>query len=330
VNLYLGRRKWPGIWLCAVVSASALTATLVAISAPSSETLAAGPEVATTKAAPPTITPTPPPPTSTPEVYRSFAVALVREDQAWQTDDAGHQFAVIGHSVQGRPLVAHRVGAGPRTIVLIGGLHQGAEEATSKAVQGLFTAIAATPELVPGGLTIVAITVANPDGLELGTRLNARSVDLNRNWPTDDWTTPAVHGDTTVSAGDAPLSEPETSALFSYFQSTKPALVASWHGYASIVEGNDIAFAETLAGVFAEAAGYDLLEKWPYYPITGELIVALADLGIPAFDVELDRWTTVETDIERNLEGLIAIFARISDTGFGEIPSAAPVPEVAP
>jgi Zinc carboxypeptidase len=310
------------------VAAAALTsliaAMLFAVVTSSTGTRAAPPQVAPTRV-PPTATPVPSA-TATPQVYRFYMAALIREDDAWRRDSAGNEFTVLGWSVEGREIVAYRAGDGERVVVLVGGLHQGPEGATTEVVEGLLAALLADPGLVPEELTVVAIPVANPDGAALGTRRNARDVDLNRNWPTGDWTDPAIHGGEIVSAGEAPLSEPETASIYRYFEATRPLLVMSWHGYASIVEGNDIALAEELAGVFADAAAYELLEKWPYYPITGEMIVALAELGIPAFDVELDPGTTVAEDIERNLAGLVEVLDLVSEYEPATDASATPVP----
>ena len=322
--------KFPGRRqiVAAAALVSLIAALLFAVGTPSPETHAAGPQVAPTHVP---RTPTPiPSPTPEPEIYRSFVPALIREDNSWRRDGEGNEFTVLGWSVEGREIVAYRVGAGERLVVLVGGLHEGPEGATAAVVEGLMAALLADSALVPQGITVVAIPVTNPDGDVLETRFNARGVDLNRNWPTEDWTNPAVHGDIVVSAGEAPLSEPETAALYRYFLASKPALVISWHGYASLVEGNNLDAAEKFAGAFADAAGYELLAKWPFYPITGEMIVALADLGVSAFDVELDQWTTVEKDIERNLAGLVEVLELVSEYEASATAQSTPVPKITP
>ena len=252
----------------------------------------------------PTATPVPGP---EPEVHQAFVPAMTRELHAWSEGEAGVSEAVLGWSVEGREIVARRLGEGDEVVVLIGGLHTGAERFTVDTVEGVFGQYEAGEAELPEGVTLVAIGVANPDGLALERRVNARGVDLNRNWPTEDWAETAVHVGEEVSGGPEPLSEPEVAALSEYLMAVRPTVVIAYHGYASIVEGNDVEEAEMLAAVYAGASGYGLLQTWPYYEITGELIVAMAEAGIPAFDVELDWETTVEEDVEKNARGVAAV-----------------------
>jgi len=82
------------------------------------------------------------------------------------------------------------------------------------------------------------IPVLNPDGLlaKPPTRVNARGVDLNRNFPTDNWTDVAhrywsdsTGRDPRRFPGAAPRSEPESSWLHSEIMAFRPDVIISVH-----------------------------------------------------------------------------------------------------
>ena len=84
---------------------------------------------------------------------------------------------------------------------------------------------------------------------------------------------------------------------------------------------------------FADASGYDFLEEWTAYEITGELIVAMAEAGIPAMDVEL-----AQNDPERfrrNLDGVRAMLEELAPPPEPTptptpTPTATPTPTITP
>ncbi|MCH2533351.1 MAG: succinylglutamate desuccinylase/aspartoacylase family protein [Bdellovibrionales bacterium] len=80
------------------------------------------------------------------------------------------------------------------------------------------------------------IPIANPDGWKKGTRMNINGLDLNRNFPTNDWDDMALDrwknqkkSDPRRYPGPGGGSEPETKCLISHIQQFKPDFIISVH-----------------------------------------------------------------------------------------------------
>lgn len=223
----------------------------------------------------------------------------------------------IGESVEGRSIEAVRFGNGEIKLVLIGGLHTGdvridksnAENNTVDLAKEMIDYFKNNPDEIPEQLTLIIIPVVNIDGYMRGSHDNARGVDLNRNWPTRNWQENAIHTQRRASGGPNPLSEPETASLDSFIQELQPGLVVVWHSQAGIVEGNDREESERLAQIYAQEAGYQYILKWPHYPITGQFMDAMEELGIDEIDVELS--THSGPDFNPNLKAVKAVITAL-------------------
>jgi len=127
---------------------------------------------------------------------------------------------VIGKSVQNRPIDCWTLGSGPDVTLIIATIH-GDEPAGTPLVRRLASHLAQHPTLL-AGRTLLIVPMANPDGHVAHRRVNARGIDLNRNYPASNYDS---HGD----HGHAPLSEPESRALHQLVESRRPARVLSFH-----------------------------------------------------------------------------------------------------
>jgi protein MpaA len=151
---------------------------------------------------------------------------------------------VIGHSVEGRPIVAWEYGPAHarRTILVVGCIH-------GNECAGLAITTALRHRRVPDGVQLWVVPEMNPDGTAADTRQNAHGVDLNRNFPYR-W---QPISDPTYDSGPRPASEPETRAAMRLVSRIKPAVTIWYHQHMDLVAmaGGD----RGVARRYAEIAG---------------------------------------------------------------------------
>jgi energy-converting hydrogenase Eha subunit A len=226
----------------------------------------------------------------------------------------------IGLSAQGRPITALRIGSGPRKLALIGDTHGFPEANTFELSQQLADYFRAHPEEVPDSVRLYIIPTINPDGYELGTRFNARGVDLNRNMNTNldgcaenDWniTVQGARGIVSDTGGAYPDSEVESQLVRDFLLDASAAIF--YHSNAGNVFPAFCEFAPSiaLAQAYADAGSYQYDRYWQNYTITGGMHDWASSLGIAAIIPELI--SPVDPEFDQNLAAVQGILARAEE-----------------
>ena len=123
---------------------------------------------------------------------------------------------IIGTSVLGDSIYGLKIGRGKKRILMWSQMH-GNESTTTKAIFDLLNTLLdknSNLDSILGTCTLYIIPILNPDGAKAYTRLNANEVDLNRD----------AQG----------LSQPESSALRTIFNSFNPHFCFNLHGQRTI------------------------------------------------------------------------------------------------
>ncbi len=207
----------------------------------------------------------------------------------------GPPYQVFGHSVEGRPIRGAVLGEGDETQLLIGVVH-GNEPLGEPILLRLIETLKDQPELLRGS-QVVIVPVVNPDGLAANTRTNSRGIDLNRNFPSNNWAKTTRHG-------TAPESEPETRIVVDLIKRFKPTRILSIHSPLDCV--NYDGPADTLAKRIASVTPYPLRADIGY-PTPGSLgSYAGNDLRLPTITLELGAEETIDGSWPRTRPGLFA------------------------
>jgi protein MpaA len=181
---------------------------------------------------------------------------------------------VLGHSVDGRPIVAYELGdpSASRKVLIVGCVH-GNEPAGTTIANRLVQLPA------PPGVDLWVVPSFNPDGEAANTRGNAHGVDLNRNFPLHWQPLTGVY-----YSGPHALSEPESRIMYRFMLRVRPALSIWYHQHLDLVDesGGDVAIERRYAQLVGLRAVQ--LTRYPGSIVTWENTLFR---GSTAFVVEL-------------------------------------------
>ncbi len=187
-----------------------------------------------------------------------------------------YQRRTAGYSVEGRPIEYEVLGHGNDVAFILATIH-GNEAAGTPLVEELSDHLRWHPNLTKNR-TVVLLAVANPDGFAQSKRYNVNGIDLNRNFPADNFSQTDRHG-------AEPLSEPESRAIKQILDEYQPSRVVSIHQPVACIDydGPAAQLAEDMA-------------KWSDLPVKriGSLPGSLGSyagitLGVPIITLELPK-----------------------------------------
>jgi protein MpaA len=201
---------------------------------------------------------------------------------------------LLGRSEDGRPIVVVRVGDpnGPR--VLVFGCIHGNEPA------GI--AVARALERVHTTDDVWIVPNLNPDGVALGTRQDARGVDLNANWSSQ-WQPGGSPGDV-YYGGPRPFSERETRIARDLILRIHPRVTIWYHQHMNVVW----AFGpSTRAGrIYAHVAGMRLYHH-PWLPGTATNWQNHHLTGTAALTIELPAGSLSRPQVRRQVNAVLIL-----------------------
>jgi len=184
------------------------------------------------------------------------------------------QYRIVGRSVEGRPILIRVVGEGKEVTFILAGIH-GDERAGTSLVRRLAGYLDDHSDRVRDK-TILLLPLANPDARAKETRENARSVDVNRNFPADNRVA-------APQSGPWALSEPESRAIYRILREYRPERVVSLHQPLGCVDYDGPA--EELAGRMSGACGLPVRQLGARPGSLGSYLSQVR--GVPIITLEL-------------------------------------------
>jgi protein MpaA len=196
-----------------------------------------------------------------------------------------HASSSYGESVDGVPLTIYIPRSGRAELLILAAIH-GDEAETTVVVS---EALRCIPD---DDLQAAVILCGNPDGMLRGTRGNARGVDLNRNFPTSNWSPDPVHyksrandaRDIALTPGAEPASEPETKALLALIERLQPRAIVSLHSALACVDDSG---ASHLGRQLADRCTLPFLTEIGY-PTPGSMGTWAGERGMNLVTLELE------------------------------------------
>jgi len=203
----------------------------------------------------------------------------------------------FGQTSDGLCIPAYKFGTSGPEVLIVAGVH-GDEYEGVIAAHGLLKQCF---QSFSHKLNLTLVPCLNIDGVLRKQRKNAREVDLNRNLPTQDWT--SVVAKEKYHPGASANSEPENHALVNYIQKQKPKFIYSLHSWKPMlnINGN----CESVANVISSFTKYVITDDIGY-PTPGSLGTYTGlERQIPTITYEFERHLASETILNLHVPAIL-------------------------
>lgn len=186
-----------------------------------------------------------------------------------------------------------------KTILIIGVVH-GDEPQGKFLIENYLK----TPNSLSGKNRLLFIPCLNPDGMDLNTRQNASGVDLNRNFPTENFSKgkEVRSKNSEYFGGEIPAGEIETKFVIEVLDESKPDVILTIHAPYKVVnyDGPAKDIAEGISKIIGYPATSDI-----GYPTPGSFgTYAGVERNVPIVTLELDE----EIDVAELIKPVTEIF----------------------
>ncbi|KAA3614794.1 MAG: hypothetical protein D8M58_10075 [Calditrichaeota bacterium] len=223
-------------------------------------------------------------PSETKKLYNS----LTNDGLAWK---------IYEHSTKGNNIYLLELGESENTTLIFGAFH-GDEPGGFHLVVELARHLNSNQDLINN--RVILVPVLNPDGLLENERTNANKTDINRNFPTNNWS--PVYSDNRYYPGRDAGSEIETHVAMRIIDQYAPKKILSIHSALNVVNYDGPAIG--LANEIARYNGYDISEDIGYATPGSFGTYAGKELNIPTITLELPLYDPAQAWLD-NKEALI-------------------------
>ncbi len=212
---------------------------------------------------------------------------------------------IFGQSELNLPIIGYQVGQRGPNVLILGGVHGDESE-------GTVAASALLGRLAKGSVPCLRLTIVplfNVDGILSGQRQNANGVDLNRNLPTQDWTS-AVENPR-YFPGRSANSELENQALTGWIERNQPVFILSLHSWKPMLNVNGDC--RNVAEVISRLTGYEIQDSIGY-PTPGCLGTYCGlERNMPTLTYEIERGLSHKSVVQIHVPAILEALKVLED-----------------